>query len=188
VCLFNIYGENADVKTPFDQPSPRVRLRSAVYVEENGQVLLVYDPVYRGGCWILPGGEVEFEETIVEATEREVFEETGLHVQVHSLWRFREIWEHDPDYPARVRKTLEFLVVGKFVSGEIDIEHNPSQKPDGKPRIEKCKWVALDGLGSSIEGRPVYPSELFYPQGPIKVTGLSLQGLMLPKLDLRLES
>lgn len=173
------------MKTLYDQPGSRVRIRSAVYVEEKGHVLLIYDPVYRGGCWILPGGEVEFDETIIEATEREVFEETGLHVKAHSLWRFREIWEKDPDYLPYSRKTLEFILIGDFVSGKIDTKHDPSRKPDGRPRIEDCRWIALNGLGSSINEKPVYPSELFTSEGPVKVIGTSLQSLFLPKLDLR---
>jgi len=156
-----------------------------VYVEEQGQVLLIYDPVYRDGCWILPGGEVEFDETLVEATEREVLEETGIHVKVHSLWRIREIWEPDPDFRNHVRKTLELILIGDFVTGEIDIQHDPSKKPDGRPRIEECRWIALTELGASINGKPVYPSELFTRQGPKKVSGILLQNLLLPKLDMR---
>ena len=52
---------------------PRIRLRTSVYIEKEKRVLLILDPVYLGGCWILPGGEVEFEETIAQAAEREVF-------------------------------------------------------------------------------------------------------------------
>jgi 8-oxo-dGTP diphosphatase len=47
-------------------------------VLERGQ-----DP-YRG-CWDLPGGFVEQGETPEQAVEREIFEETGLTVEVHSI-------------------------------------------------------------------------------------------------------
>ena len=52
----------------------------------EGRVLLVE----RGkppltGYWSLPGGVVETGERLEEALIREVFEETGLHVSVHSI-------------------------------------------------------------------------------------------------------
>lgn len=48
-----------------------------------GQVLLIKSPRY--GDWEFPGGQVEEGETIPHALEREVFEETGVVVQVKSL-------------------------------------------------------------------------------------------------------
>ena len=49
----------------------------------HGQVLLLKSPRY--GDWEFPGGQVEEGETIPHALEREVFEETGIVVQVKSL-------------------------------------------------------------------------------------------------------
>ena len=55
-------------------------------IVEHGSVLLIkraHDP--RKGEWSLPGGRVELGETLVEATRREVKEETGLEVEVGAL-------------------------------------------------------------------------------------------------------
>jgi 8-oxo-dGTP diphosphatase len=49
----------------------------------QGQVLLIKSPRY--GDWEFPGGQVEEGETIPHALEREVFEETGIVVQVKAL-------------------------------------------------------------------------------------------------------
>jgi len=49
----------------------------------QGQVLLLKSPRY--GDWEFPGGQVEESETIPQALEREVFEETGIVVRVKSL-------------------------------------------------------------------------------------------------------
>jgi 8-oxo-dGTP pyrophosphatase MutT (NUDIX family) len=171
-----------------DRPWAPVRLRSAVRIEKDGQILLVHDPVYRGGCWTLPGGGVEFEEKFVPAAEREVFEETGLTVKVHSLWHIREIWEPEPDYPdelALIRRSLELILIGDYVSGTIDIGKNPSRKPDGIPRVKECRWFPLEGLGPTIDKVPIYPAELFDPRHPVKARRIPLKLLMLPPLDLR---
>ena len=46
--------------------------------------------------WSLPGGRVEFGETMVEAVEREVLEETGLRVSCGELVGWVE--RQGPDY------------------------------------------------------------------------------------------
>lgn len=63
----------------------------AVITDAQGRVLLVlrgHDP--QKGRWSIPGGSVEPGETLAEAAQREVLEETGLHVQVgEELWSLR---------------------------------------------------------------------------------------------------
>lgn len=50
---------------------------------ENGELLVVWNKRYTG--WTLPGGLVEPGETIQEAQERELAEETGLRTYVATL-------------------------------------------------------------------------------------------------------
>jgi mutator protein MutT len=55
-------------------------------IVKDGKVLIVkraHEP--RKGEWSLPGGRVELGETLVEATRREIKEETGLDVEVGAL-------------------------------------------------------------------------------------------------------
>jgi 8-oxo-dGTP pyrophosphatase MutT (NUDIX family) len=166
-----------------------LRLRVAVYVERDGHMLLILDPVYRGGCWTIPGGGVDFEETFVQAAEREVFEETSLIVKVHSIWRIRELWELDPDSldaPPPVRRSFELILIGDYVSGHINIEKDPDLiAPDGLRHITDCRWIPLSELGSStIDNIPLYPPELFAQRHQGKVVGASLEALVLPALGL----
>jgi 8-oxo-dGTP pyrophosphatase MutT (NUDIX family) len=178
------------MKTPsstIDQHWAPVRLRAAIYIEYQDQVLLVYDPVYRGGCWTLPGGAAEFGETIVQAAERETLEETGLKVRVHSLWRIREIWEPENDYldqPDTMRKTLEMIFIGDYLSGAIDVTTDPSHKADGIPRVQACRWFPLYALQLHIDGVPLYPVELSGPTRPSRANSIPLEHLLLPSLNL----
>lgn len=179
---------NTNIHSP---PWPRVRLRTSVFVEKEEKVLLIFDPVYLGGCWILPGGEVEFEETTSQAAEREVFEETGLVVKIHSLWHLREIWEPETDFPDHenvARRTLELIFIGDYLSGEIDILHNPSRKPDGIPRVKECRWVPLHDLGPKIDGSPIYPEVLYRDLRIIGSYGISIDQLILDIVDMREDS
>lgn len=51
----------------------------ALLVSPSGRVLLIHTHKWRG-LWGVPGGKIEYGETIAAALEREVQEETGLSV------------------------------------------------------------------------------------------------------------
>ena len=57
-----------------------------VVVRHRAEVLLVRrgNEPYKG-CWALPGGFMEMDETIERCAVRELEEETGLHVSEHDL-------------------------------------------------------------------------------------------------------
>jgi 8-oxo-dGTP pyrophosphatase MutT (NUDIX family) len=56
---------------------------SAAIFDEQGRILLTKRS--DNGQWCLPGGAVDPGETVTEAIEREVWEETGLRVRVKRL-------------------------------------------------------------------------------------------------------
>lgn len=56
---------------------------SAAIFDEHGRILLTQRT--DNGQWCLPGGGVEAGESVAEACEREVWEETGLSVRVKRL-------------------------------------------------------------------------------------------------------
>jgi 8-oxo-dGTP diphosphatase len=68
---------------PADDPLPApVPCVGAVMHDDAGRLLLVRRGHEPGrGLWSLPGGRVEPGETLAEAVEREVLEETGLRVR-----------------------------------------------------------------------------------------------------------
>ena len=70
----------------------RPRLGSAVIVKKDGKVLLGRrNKENAHGFWVIPGGGVEFGETILDAAVREIKEETNLDVEITGLVGYKEI-------------------------------------------------------------------------------------------------
>ena len=68
------------------------RLTSAVLVVQDGKYLLAErNKENYQGYWIIPGGGVNFGETIQEAAIREIKEETNLDVELIKLIGYKEI-------------------------------------------------------------------------------------------------
>lgn len=85
----------------------------------NSKVLLVQraTPPYQG-LWCIPGGKVQFGETLQQAAEREIREETGIVIEAgESVYSFEIINTDDPKNP------VHYVVIdleARYVSGEIN--------------------------------------------------------------------
>jgi 8-oxo-dGTP diphosphatase len=97
---------------------PRPILAVSAAILRDGQVLLVRrarPPA--GGLFSLPGGVVEVGETLTEAVEREVREETSLAIEPVALAGYREVVARDAD--DRVERHFVILpFAARWVSGE----------------------------------------------------------------------
>ncbi len=71
-------------------PRPQLAVSAAIF--RNGKVLLVRRARSPGkGFYSLPGGRVEFAESLHQALTREVDEETGLEIDIVGLAGWREV-------------------------------------------------------------------------------------------------
>jgi len=102
----------------------------------QGQVLLIKSP--RCGDWEFPGGQVEEGETIPHALEREVFEETGVIVQVKSLVG---IYSN-----TRTPSIVNMDFICEYVSGEPKISEESSQ----------VEWVDSEKALSRVKREAIY--------------------------------
>lgn len=80
------------VKSPFAN-HVRVRVNGLLY--ENGKLLLVKlnSPTRGEPFWTPPGGGVVFGESLEETLKREFIEETGLEIEINSLFYINEFVE-----------------------------------------------------------------------------------------------
>jgi 8-oxo-dGTP diphosphatase len=90
------------------------------------------------GCWALPGGYMEIDETLDSAVKREVMEETGIDIERSCLKYLNDKIFDNPnrDERGRVVTVLSVVVVPnstKMVAGDDAMD---------------CKWFSLRNLPS----------------------------------------
>lgn len=105
-------------------------------VVRGRKVLLVRrasDPLR--GQWSLPGGMLELGETLREAVEREVLEETGLRVRVEEVL---EVF--DSIIPDAGGRTQFHYVLIDFLC------HSPSGEPRAGSDVSEVSWAGVDEL------------------------------------------
>ena len=118
---------------PAVQPShPQLAVSAAIF--RDGKILLVRrakSPA--NGFWSLPGGRVEFGETLHAALHREVDEETALKIEIVDLAGWREVV---PGSSAGGHYVI-MSFAGRWASGE----------PVLNPEHDDFSWRAPQDLG-----------------------------------------
>jgi len=100
-----------------DEPAAPVPAVGAV-VWKGDRVLLIrrgHPP--RQGAWSLPGGRQHMGETVNEAAEREIREETGIAIRVLDVAAVVDIFDRGPDGAVATHYTV-VDVVAEWTSGE----------------------------------------------------------------------
>jgi 8-oxo-dGTP diphosphatase len=137
--------------------SPRMRATLAT-MDESGRILLLQHihpdrHPYRE-YWVLPGGGVEYGESVEKALEREIREELGIGVQVGNLLAIGELI------------TGHLHVLDLFLTGILDRHDGFTIQHD--EGIGEARWVELEMLAQmDFLPREILPILIGWAKGVI---------------------
>src|SRR3954453_19675390 len=120
------------VASPVQPSHPQLAVSAAIF--RDGEILLVRrarSPAK--GFYSLPGGRVEFGETLHEALHREVAEETALKIEIAGLAGWREVVPGTGGHG----HYLIMSFAARWLSGE----------PLLNEELDDFKWLPLDAIG-----------------------------------------
>lgn len=120
------------------------RPRACGALIRNETILMVRHVEPTGSYWTLPGGGVEAGETLAEAAEREVFEETGLRVRPVRL-----LWEGVYGHGGRTSPEHCFLVElaeQQQDTPALGLDPEEAHLPAASRLLQGVAWVPLADL------------------------------------------
>ena len=117
------------------KPNSLVPAASAVVTNDRGEILM--QRRVDNNFWALPGGTMDFGETIVQTAEREVREETGLDVRVDGIVGTFSDPRHIIEYSdGEVRQQFNICFRASLVGGELR----------SSSESKEVRWVAPEQL------------------------------------------
>ncbi|MFA6414724.1 MAG: NUDIX hydrolase [Candidatus Paceibacterota bacterium] len=129
----------------------RPKVGVGVIIKKDGKVLFGKRRGAHGeGTWSLPGGHLEFGETLETCARREVEEETGIEIKnIKSATFTNDIFEKEQKH------YITAYVTADYSAGEVKI-----MEPD---KCDEWRWVNWDAL----------PEPLFIPISNLLTQGYS---------------
>ncbi len=130
-------------------------ITASVFIKKGNQVLLVKrsdTETFAPGHWELPGGHVEYDETVHDALRREANEETGLDVDIKNIF-----YEFTYTIPEEEKHYIELIYLGILKKEDQKITLNPDEHSEyrwvGKEEFEKKFSDIFDKeYGAILEG------------------------------------
>ncbi len=126
----------------------QITVAARACVVDQGKVLLVRDGAE--GYWHIPGGLLEVDESLEQCAVRELYEETGCHIEIADLMSCYEFYAQEWD-----SHKIEHVFIARLVE---DISKQGVWSDLGEDKsITEQRWFDIDVLKSDgVDVRPDY--------------------------------
>ena len=114
-----------------------VRVRVALIIRGEEGILLIKHKKGNDEYWLVPGGGVDFGETMEESAKREFLEETGLNVDVGRLLFTCET------IGGANRHIIHFFFEGKVISGDLRLGEEENLIELKYVKIDRIPYIRL---------------------------------------------
>ncbi|MBK5253572.1 MAG: NUDIX hydrolase [Peptostreptococcaceae bacterium] len=121
-----------------------------VILDKENRILLVKQHHEERDIWLVPGGGIEDGETSADAGKREVFEETGLEINIKDM-----IWHVEEVNDERGQRFVDYML-GEIVSGIPELGKDPEFDCNNQI-LREIKYFTKDELSHCPD---LYPEEL----------------------------
>lgn len=119
-----------------------VRVRIGVVLVKDDKILLIKQRKYNKEYWLVPGGGVNFGESVKESAKREMKEEINLDIDLES---FLFLWESiNPDGSKHV---LNMYFLGRILGGEL--------KLGDESNLIDLQWFEFERLNNLLMYPPI---------------------------------
>lgn len=137
-----------------------VRTAARAVIIQEGRILLIEMRRREGIFFVLPGGGQKAGETLVQALQREVKEETGYRIEIGRLLYLREYIGRHHHFNPRHRNFHQLEAV---FSANLVLNQVAAKASNQDPRQSGLRWVPL----AELPNLPFYPEALrgFLSQG-----------------------
>lgn len=113
-----------------------MKIRPAVAIIENKKILTMHYKYGGQDVYNLPGGNLEFGESLTLALSRELEEELGIKVEIGELMMVGEV-----HFPEPQKQTIHFIFEGKITEG------TPALNPEHTSALA-IRWLSIEELAT----------------------------------------
>lgn len=128
------------MSTPDYHQHPTVRV-SVILPNEKGELLLIKHRKPTRSYWVLPGGHLDYGETLETCAVRELKEETNLDIRVEKM-----LYVSQALAPDQSRHIVNLYFLAKLLGGELRLGEEEV--------LEEARFIPFEEIGSLT----LYPS------------------------------
>lgn len=110
-----------------------------------------------GGAYLLPGGKIDGNESVIEALKREINEEVGLDIDESLISLVTTFNYYQKDYPKRNGKVLNRKVTTHYYKTNMNIDLSKYERKLTQKEVKgnfKLEWIKEENLKDVIKNNP----------------------------------